>query len=119
QDVSIEQKPLARLFDLGEVKFETGGGEGEDAKLSFVSMDRAEALRTTVRARKAEVGAAVTEEFDSEERPPVFVMDNGRLVTLGLYSFSLVISYLLPYYKRLFQIIQSSIVFKPFKLKLT
>jgi putative membrane protein len=91
QDVSIEQKPLARLFDLGEVKFETGGGEGEDAKLSFVSMDRAEALRTTVRARKAEVGGSVTEEVDSEERPPVFVMDNGRLVTLGLYSFSLVI----------------------------
>lgn len=91
QDVSIEQKPLARLFDLGEVKFETGGGEGEDAKLSFVSMDRAEALRTTVRARKAEVGGAVTEEVDSEERPPVFAMDNGRLVTLGLYSFSLVI----------------------------
>lgn len=91
QDVSIEQKPLARLFDLGEVKFETGGGEGEDAKLSYVSMDRAEALRTTVRARKAEVGAAIAEEIESEEKPPVFVMDNGRLVTLGLYSFSLVI----------------------------
>jgi putative membrane protein len=91
QDVSIEQKPLARLFDLGEVKFETGGGEGEDAKLSFVSMDRAEALRTTVRARKAEVGATVTAEADSEEKPPVFAMDNGRLVTLGLYSFSLII----------------------------
>jgi putative membrane protein len=91
QDVSIEQKPLARLFDLGEVKFETGGGEGEDAKLSFVSMDRAEALRETVRARKADGGAVVAAALDAEERPPVFAMDNGRLVTLGLYSFSLVI----------------------------
>jgi putative membrane protein len=91
QDVSIEQKPLARLFNLGEVKFETGGGEGEDAKLSFVTMDRAEALRTTVRARKAEVGGAVAGMVESAEKPPVFAMDNGRLVTLGLYSFSLVI----------------------------
>jgi putative membrane protein len=90
QDVSIEQKPLARLFDLGEVKFETGGGEGEDAKLSFVSMDRAEALRETIRARKADGGVVVVEE-EADERPPVFAMDNRRLVTLGLYSFSLVI----------------------------
>ncbi|MFN3450827.1 MAG: PH domain-containing protein, partial [Sphingorhabdus sp.] len=28
QDVSIEQKPLARMMGLGEVKFETGGGDG-------------------------------------------------------------------------------------------
>jgi putative membrane protein len=91
QDVSIEQKPLARLLNLGEVKFETGGGkEADDAKLSFVTMDRAEALRETIRARKAEGGVAVIEEA-AEEKPPVFAMDNRRLVTLGLYSFSLVI----------------------------
>jgi putative membrane protein len=52
QDVSIEEKPLARLLGLGEVKFETGGGEGEDAKLSFVGMDRAKALRETIRLSK-------------------------------------------------------------------
>jgi putative membrane protein len=92
QDVSIEEKPLARLLGLGEVKFETGGGgkEGEDAKLSYVSMDRAEALRETIRARKADAGVAVVEEI-AEERPPVFAMDTARLVTLGLYSFSLII----------------------------
>ena len=92
QDVSIEEKPLARMMGLGEVKFESGGGKGEDAKLSFVAMDRAEALRETIRVRKALVGgesaAAETAEL---ERPPVFSMDNGRLLTLGLYSFSLVI----------------------------
>lgn len=93
QDVSIEQKPLARVFGLGEVKFETGGGgkEGEDAKLSFVGMDRAEALRETIRARKAQVGTAAVGETVEADRPPVFAMDNRRLVTLGLYSFSLVI----------------------------
>lgn len=90
QDVSIEQKPLARLFDLGEVKFESGGGEGEDAKLSFVGMERAEALRETIRACKAEGGLAALEEV-AEEKPPVFAMDSKRLMTLGFYSFSLVI----------------------------
>jgi putative membrane protein len=92
QDVSIEEKPLARLLGLGEVKFETGGGgkEGEDAKLSYVSMDRAEALRETIRARKADAGVVIAEEA-AEEKPPAFAMDSGRLVTLGLYSFSLVI----------------------------
>ncbi len=91
QDVSIEEKPLARLLGLGEVKFETGSGDGEDAKLSFVGMDRAEALRETVRARKAEAGGTVTAETHSTEMPPVFAMDNRRLFILGLYSFSLVI----------------------------
>jgi putative membrane protein len=93
QDVSIEQPVLAQLFNLGEVKFETGGGEGEDAKLSLVSMERAEALRATIRARKAdEVSVSdAAETVYERETPPIFAMDNNRLVTLGLYSFSLVI----------------------------
>jgi putative membrane protein len=93
QDVSIEEKPLARLMGLGEVKFETGGGggEGEEAKLSFVKMDRAEALRETVRARKAEGGGVAISEVSETERPPIFAMGSKRLITLGLYSFSLVI----------------------------
>ena len=93
QDVSIEQKLLAQVFNVGEVKFETGGGEGEDAKLSFVSMERAEALRATIRARKADhVTIADTAETGFvPEAPPLFAMDTNRLVTLGLYSFSLVI----------------------------
>lgn len=91
QDVSIEEKPLARILGLGEVKFETGGGEGEDAKLSFVTMERAAALRETIRARKsAEISEGVSDIIE-REAPPIFAMDNSRLITLGLYSFSLVI----------------------------
>jgi putative membrane protein len=89
QDVSVEQKLLARLFALGEVKFETGGGEGEDAKLSFVSLEEADRLRETVRARKA--GLTVHTEAVEPESPPVFAMDSKRLLILGFYSFSLVI----------------------------
>lgn len=93
QDVGIEQKLLAQIFNLAEVKFETGGGEGEDAKLSFVSMERAAALRTTIRARKADdvVVPGGSETTYEREAAPLFAMDNNRLVTLGLYSFSLVI----------------------------
>ena len=93
QDVSIEQPVLAQLLGLGAVKFETGGGEGEDAKLSFVSMNRAEALRETIRARKTDhvVADTVVETSLVREAPALFAMDNNRLITLGLYSFSLVI----------------------------
>ncbi|MEY3916310.1 MAG: hypothetical protein RLZZ103_1810, partial [Pseudomonadota bacterium] len=50
QDVSIQQKPLARMMGLSEVKFETGGGDGDDAKLSFVTLDEANRLRALVRS---------------------------------------------------------------------
>ncbi len=93
QDVSIEQKPLARIMGLGEVKFETGGGDGDDAKLSFVSMADAENLRELVRARKSGVAVAVDQEEADEavNAPPIFAMNGKRVFTLGLYSFSLVI----------------------------
>jgi putative membrane protein len=93
QDVSIEQKPLARIMGLGEVKFETGGGEGDDAKLSFVSLDEAERLRELVRMRKSGV-ADVSDENDTADQPdaaPIFAMDGKRVFIFGLYSFSLVI----------------------------
>ncbi len=93
QDVSVEQKPLARVLGIGEVKFETGGGEGEDAKLSYVSLEEAERLRDTVRARNAGLVAheADTDDVEAGDAHPVFVMDTKRLIILGFYSFSLVI----------------------------
>lgn len=93
QDVSVEQKPLARLLGIGEVKFETGGGEGEDAKLSYVSLEEAERLRETVRARKAGLAAPEdhAETVAQAEALQVFAMDIKRLIILGFYSFSLVI----------------------------
>jgi putative membrane protein len=93
QDVSIEQKPLARIMGLGEVKFETGGGKGDDAKLSFVSLAEAERLRELVRARKSGLAAAVGHEEETEQKDeaPIFVMDGRRVFIFGLYSFSLVI----------------------------
>jgi putative membrane protein len=94
QDVSIEQKPLARMMGLGEVKFETGGGDGDDAKLSFVTLEEANRLRALIRSRKA--GVAVHDPVDApapveEHAHPIFAMDGKRVFVFGLYSFSLVI----------------------------
>jgi putative membrane protein len=92
QDVSIEQKLLPRIFGLAEVRFETGGGKGDEAKLSFVSAEQAEALRDLVRERKT--GIVVEMESDTEPAPetaPLYAMDTRRLLTLGFYSFSLII----------------------------
>ena len=94
QDVSIEQKPLARMMGLGEVKFETGGGDGDDAKLSFVTLEEANRLRASIRSRKAGIAVAVPADAPAdveEDTHPIFAMDGKRVFVFGLYSFSLVI----------------------------
>ncbi len=101
QDVSIEERWLARIFDLAEVKFDTGGGSkgNDDAKLSYVSASDAVALRETVRSRKlaladGEAGHAMqtaSDVQDEADAASIFIMNNRRLITLGFYSFSLVI----------------------------
>jgi putative membrane protein len=93
QDVSIEQKLLARVLGIAEVNFETGSGKGDEGKLSFVSMDEAERLRELVRAHKSDDAAQDSPITDGVEQdvPPIYAMDIKRIVTLGCYSFSLVI----------------------------
>jgi putative membrane protein len=92
QDVSIEQKFLPRMLGLAEVKFETGGGKGDEAKLSYVGTNTAGQLRELVRARKSEgVAEPATKQEVSQQVPPLYAMDMRRLLTLGLFSFSLFI----------------------------
>jgi putative membrane protein len=93
QDVSIEQKLLARVMGLSEVKFETGGGDGDDATLRFVTLEEANRLRALIRARKAGIVVAqdVPQMAESEDATTIFAMDDKRVFILGLYSFSLVI----------------------------
>ena len=91
QDVSIEQKLLPRLLGLAEVKFETGGGKGDEAKLRFVSNAEAERLREVVREHRLGITKVAEVENSSTLTPPIYAMDVRRLITLGVYSFSLVI----------------------------
>ena len=94
QDVSLEQKLVSRLLGLATVALETGSGGGEDGQLDALSRSDAEALRDTIRDYKAGLEAAGTEADERSviaERPPLFAMDNRRLLIAGLFNFSFVL----------------------------
>ncbi len=94
QDVDLEQGPLARLLGLAKVKFETGGasaGGQEEGVLPAIALHRAQALRDHVRARREAAPASSERSLALEERPPVFAMNLGRVLTAGVFNFSLAI----------------------------
>lgn len=98
QDVSLEAKLLPRLFGLVSVKFETGAGGGEDLALQYLAAAEGERLRQLVRERRddeqdATVAAdpATPEQAEAEAGEALFAMQPGRLVTFGLFEFSLAV----------------------------
>ena len=98
QDVSLEQGLVPRLLGLVEVRFETGAGGKDELKLSFLTEAEGEALRETVRIRNSgPVGSteAVSETDEPHATPaaapPLFAMDGRRLLTFGLFEFSLAV----------------------------
>lgn len=99
QDVSLEQKPLPRLFGLVEVRFETGAGGKDELKLAYVTRTEGETLRRLLRELRegtAEVGPAGAEAGPVEqpaeaESQPIFAMGNRRIFTFGLFEFSLAV----------------------------
>lgn len=94
-DVSIAQGPVQRLVGIARVTLETGGGGGEDGVLDGIALDRAEALRDFVRSRRLGRGALSPEvpvsagTTELPEAAPLFAMDVKRVLTLGLFNFSL------------------------------
>jgi putative membrane protein len=102
QDVSLEAKPLPRLFGLVAVKFETGAGGGEDISLQYLTNGEGERLRQLVRERRDEEQAAQTvtsasadsaapQPASASEGEVLFAMGPGRLVRFGLFEFSLAV----------------------------
>ena len=92
-DVDLEQGPLHRLFGLARVKLETGGsggGKEEEGVLHTISLARAEALREHVRVRKGLAPAASAAAAEIEGQP-LFAMDSKRVLTAGLFNFSLAV----------------------------
>jgi putative membrane protein len=92
-DVDLEQGPLQRLFGLAQVKFETGASAGakeEEGVLHTISLARAEALREHIRARRGLAPIPVSIETASESPAP-FAMDTKRVLTAGLFNFSLAV----------------------------
>jgi putative membrane protein len=91
QDVDITQGPLARLLGLARVKFETGASAGqEEGVLQAIRLERAEQLRTLVRARRTH-SVPVEHDAESVEPPPVYEMKLRRLLLAGTFNFSLAV----------------------------
>lgn len=99
QDVSLAEPLLARLFGLVAVKFETGAGGSEDIALTYVTAADGEALRQLVRERREDSvpvnkEAAVADASQPPEEAAgevLFAMGPRRLVTFGLFEFSLAV----------------------------
>ena len=95
QDVSIEQGLIARAFGIAKVGFETGaGGKENDAALNAIALDAAQALRTTIRAHRSGEAVAVAavsapDAASVQDDRLLFAMEPGRLLTAGLFNFSL------------------------------
>ncbi len=101
QDVNLEQGPLARLVGLAKVRLETGSsGSGDEGALDSVDLAEAERLRDVIRLRKAQqADGAPSGESDAgteatplpqTEAPLLFGMDMKRILTAGVFNFSLV-----------------------------
>ncbi len=88
QDVSLEQKPVPRLFGLVEVKFETGAGGGDDLALTYLTQGEGERLRELVRARRdgTVVASDSTDTVEADSGRLLFAMSPKRVVTFGLFE---------------------------------
>lgn len=98
QDVSLAEPLLARLVGLVAVKFETGAGGAEDLSLAYVTAAEAARLRALVRERREEAAgpsaapvADAPEPADDRAGAALFAMGPRRLVTFGLFEFSLAV----------------------------
>lgn len=89
QDVSIEQKPLARLFRLALVRIETGGGDKDEATLDSVTLAEAHRLRQALR-RLPGASEDAPVPIVASDAPPLFAMPLERVLLYGLFNFSLV-----------------------------
>jgi putative membrane protein len=97
QDVSLEARPLPRLLGLVAVKFETGAGSGDDLSLHYLTAAQGEALRQLVRERRedapaaAPVAPAAAASPGGEDSAVLYALTPARLVTFGLFEFSLAV----------------------------
>lgn len=109
QDISIEQGLLPRLLGVARISIETGAGSGEDVTLFPIKMEKAEALRETLRAYReqarplAEAQDSADELSSTPSTPPassddsrlLFALPPRKLLLSGVFSPSLAVIALL------------------------
>ena len=92
QDVDITQGPVARLFGLAQVKFETGSSSAkrpDEGVLQAIALVRAEELRQLVRGHRRAGAVPAPTAAAADDAPPLFAMDLKRVLLAGLFNFSL------------------------------
>lgn len=102
QDVNIEQGLIARALGLAKVKLETGGSASagaEEGELNAIALHEADILRDTIRDwRSDHRGAAqplnasedtIVDVAADQDGHLIFSMRLPRIITQGLFNFSL------------------------------
>ncbi|WP_240095462.1 PH domain-containing protein [Thermomonas flagellata] len=79
-NVSLHQSPLHRLFGVAEVRLESAGGAGAEARMRVLRLDQALALEALVRRQRGQAGSA------EDSAPPLLTLTDAELVRLGLIS---------------------------------
>ncbi len=95
-DVDIEQGPIHRVFGLARVKMETGASaaaKDAEGQLDAISLERAQEIREFIRARRSGTLKApdIAGPQDIADTPLLFAMDLRRVLTAGVFNFSLAV----------------------------
>ena len=95
-DVDIEQGPIHRVFGLARVRMETGASaaaKDAEGQLDAITLERAQAIREFIRARRGNTSAATgaLAEEEVEVAAPLFAMNGRRVAIAGLFNFSLAV----------------------------
>lgn len=95
QDISLEQKLLARIFGVSIVRIETGSSGSDEGKLDCVSRAEADRLRDVIRRYRAGAATSAVSPEGAEiaaetEVPVLFEMGLRRVLLAGIFNFSFV-----------------------------
>ncbi|QIK95246.1 PH domain-containing protein [Sphingomonas sp. HDW15A] len=95
-DVDIEQGPIHRVFGLARVRMETGASaaaKDAEGQLDTITLERAQAIREIVRARRGHPSVTSTEIAHDvgDTARPLYAMDRRRVIIAGFFNFSLAV----------------------------
>lgn len=94
QNVEIEQKLLARMLSLAQVRLETAGSASTEASIQYVSVSQARKIRAAVRTFQRAADPETddntsTAEAESAARHTLFSMSLRHVLLAGAFRFSL------------------------------
>jgi len=87
RNVSLQQNLLHRLFGVAEVRLESAGGHGAEAKMRVLSLAAANQLESLIESHHGtETGGNEKSDDGETATPPLLQLGAGELTRLGLVS---------------------------------